>query len=176
MAKREKRQFDLATAIEELVGVSRLDERGRLQLLVDAQHRLNNGDAMAYFDYWLGAVGENLNIEFPGREDETMTAIERLLSDYGPDAGIGVVGCPNTDMDHLAVIYGEPGGLGFRDLGSLLLEAHETANAIADLLREQGADLAPVLSDEEASDGHAAEVFTSYGLTTRRLAPVAKIK
>ena len=105
-----------------------------------------------------------------------MTAIERLLNDYGPDAVIGVVCCPNTDMDHLAVIYGVPGGLGFRDLGSLLLEAHEEANAIADLLRERGADLSPVLSDEEASDGRTAEIFESYGLATRRLAPVAEAK
>lgn len=62
-AKRTKRnEYEIALA--QLGKISALDERGRIELLIEQQDKLNNGDAMAFFGHWLDAVCVHLEIEF----------------------------------------------------------------------------------------------------------------
>lgn len=53
-------------ALRELKKIPHLDERGRIELLIRTQDRLNNGDAMAFFGHWLDAVCEVLEIGTDG--------------------------------------------------------------------------------------------------------------
>mgnify|MGYP003633572307 CR=1 FL=1 len=63
MARKRQSQSELQIAIDRLADVSKLDERGRIELLIDTQDNLNNGDAMAYFDHWLDAVCDAIEID-----------------------------------------------------------------------------------------------------------------
>lgn len=64
MAKRRQpKTSEFETALENLVEIPRLNERARIELLIDTQASLNNGDAMAYFGHWLDAVAEAVGIE-----------------------------------------------------------------------------------------------------------------
>jgi len=54
---------NLKAAIRTLKTLDELDERGRIELLINQQDRLNNGDAMAFFGHWLDAVCEVVGIE-----------------------------------------------------------------------------------------------------------------
>ena len=54
---------ELGRALEALSVVPELNERQRIELLIDTQAGLNNGDAMAYFGRWLEAVCDAIGIE-----------------------------------------------------------------------------------------------------------------
>lgn len=63
--KRSKKpsKSELELAVENLKNIPSLDEQGKIELLLDTQSTLNNGDASAYFEKWLDAVCEALKIE-----------------------------------------------------------------------------------------------------------------
>jgi len=48
-----KERFTYDRAVQNLECIAGMTERERILLLLRTQHRLNNGDAMAYFGCWL---------------------------------------------------------------------------------------------------------------------------
>lgn len=69
MRKKDSRSA-LEKAIDGLAAIPKLDERERIVLLVETQDRLNNGDAMAFFGEWLGAVCDALEIDIPEQDPD----------------------------------------------------------------------------------------------------------
>lgn len=62
MSKKQK-PSDSETALTALSKIPLMDEKQRIELLLDTQAELNNGDAMAYFGRWLDAVCDALGID-----------------------------------------------------------------------------------------------------------------
>jgi hypothetical protein len=63
VAKRKPKLDEFEMALADLARLPQLDERGRIEMLIRWQDRLNNGDAMAFFDHWLDGVCEAIGID-----------------------------------------------------------------------------------------------------------------